>query len=323
MKLAEFLPAIPNRLWDLARQMGVCYAIVKAAPELTGLQPPWDLDSLRAIQRRFAAAGYTLYGLEGDQFDMRRIKLGLEGRDEDLELYCRMLRNMGQLGIPLLCYNFMAGIGWHRTHGDVPTRGGALTSRFDIRDVPASLTEAGEISEEAVWENYAYFIRRVMPVAENSGVRMGMHPDDPPLPKLRGLARILYRPEHFERAMALAASPNHGVTFCQANFRLMGCDVAYWARRFAARGKIFFVHFRDVRGTAERFEETFHDDGPTDMPDMLQLYHELGFTGPLRVDHVPTMAGEANDQPGYEVLGRLFAIGYTKGILQALKIPVE
>ena len=207
MKLAEFLPAVPNRLWDLTRQMGVRYAIVKAAPELTGLKPPWDLDSLRTIQSRFREAGFTLYGLEGDQFDMRRIKLGLDGRDEDLERYCQMLRNMGELGIPLLCYNFMAGIGWHRTHGDVLTRGGALTSRFDVADVPASLTEAGEVGEERIWENYEYFIRRVMPVAEQAGVRMGMHPDDPPLPVLRGLARILYKPENFERAMSLAPAP--------------------------------------------------------------------------------------------------------------------
>ena len=80
---------------------------------------------------------------------------------------------------------------------------------------------------------------------------------------------------------------------------------------------------RDVRGTAQRFEETFHDDGPTDMPALLKLYHELGFAGPVRVDHVPTLAGETNDQPGYGSLGRLFAIGYTKGVMQALKIPVD
>ncbi|MCX7006514.1 MAG: mannonate dehydratase, partial [Kiritimatiellaeota bacterium] len=299
MIIAEFLPAAPHVQWQYALQMGVRHAICKCAPELTVLKPPWDLDALRTIQQRFTAAGLTLYGLEGDQFDMRRIKLGLDGRDDDLELYCRMLRNMGALGIPLLCYNFMAGIGWHRTHGDVPTRGGALTSRFDAADIPSSLTEAGAVSEERMWENYAYFIRRVMPVAEQAGVRMGMHPDDPPLPSLRGIARILSKPENFERAMALAPSPYNGVTFCQANFKLMGCDVIAWARRFGEQKKIFFIHFRDVRGTAQRFEETFHDDGPTDMPALLKLYHELGFAGPVRVDHVPTLAGETNDQPGY------------------------
>ena len=91
----------------------------------------------------------------------------------------------------------------------------------------------------------------------------------------------------------------------------------------AAQRKIFFVHFRDVHGTAIALEETFHDDGPTDMPGMLKLYHELGVDGPLRVDHVPTMAGEANEDPGYAMLGRLFAIGYTKGVMQGLGIPIE
>jgi mannonate dehydratase len=323
VKIAEFLPAQPNRLWRLARQIGVRHAICKCAPELTGLNPPWDIDALRTVQRRFTDAGYALHGLEGDQFDMSRIKLGLDGREEDVERYARMLRNMGELGIPLLCYNFMVGIGWHRSKANVTIRGGAQTSRFDVAEIPASMTDAGEVPAARVWENYAWFIRRVMPVAEAAGVSMAMHPDDPPLPELRGIGRILHRPEHFERAMALASSPSNGVTFCQANFQLMGCDVSAWIRRFGAVGKLFFVHFRDVRGTAERFEETFHDDGPTDMPAMLKLYHEAGFDGPIRVDHVPTMAGERNDNPGYAVLGRLFAIGYLKGAAQALHIPLE
>lgn len=323
MKIAEFLPAQPNRLWDLARQMGVRYAICKCAPELTGLLPPWDLESLRTIQQRFAAAGFVLYGLEGDQFDMQRIKLGLPGRDEDLDRYAQMLRHMGELGIPLLCYNFMAGIGWHRNEVAVPGRGGALVTAFDAAGVPAELTPAGAVSEAAMWDHYAYFLRRVLPVAEAAGVRLAMHPDDPPLPVLRGLSRILYRPENFARALDLVPSPNHGITFCQANFRLMGGDLEPWIRRFGAQGKLFFVHFRDVRGSASRFEETFHDEGPTDMPAMIRLYHEVGFTGPIRVDHVPTLAGESNENPGYAALGRLFAIGYLKGILQTLKIPIE
>lgn len=321
MILTDFLPARQNVQWQLARQMGVRNAICKCAPELTGLNPPWDIDTLRTIQTRFAESDITLYGLEGDQFDMSRIKLGLPGRDEDLEHYCRMLRHMGELGIPLLCYNFMAGIGWHRTHGDALTRGGALTSRFNVADVPTTLTDAGTVSEEKMWQNFAYFIRNVMPSAEKAGVQMGMHPDDPPLPSLRGISRILYQPGNFEKAMTLAPSSNNGVTFCQANFKLMGCDIEHWARRFAAQKKIFFVHFRDIRGNAANFEETFHDDGSTDMPAMLDLYHKSGFNGPLRVDHVPTMAGESNTHPGYETLGRLFALGYTKGILQALRIP--
>ena len=323
MIITEFLPARPSRLWDWCRQLGVTHAICKCAPELTGLPAPWDIDALRTIHRRFADSGLVLHGLEGDPFDMQRIKLGQTGRDEDLEHYRQMLRNMGELGIPLLCYNFMAGIGWHRSQSNAVTRGGALTTRFDLRDVPADLTNAGEVSAECMRSNYAYFLKAVLPAAEASGVKMGLHPDDPPIPCLRGIARILSSSADIDRALALSASPSHGVTFCQANFKLMGADLEATVRKLAAARRLFFVHFRDVRGTAEAFEETFHDDGPTDMPAMIRLYHEVGFDGPIRMDHVPTLAGEANDNPGYGALGRLFAVGYLKGILQTLKIPIE
>lgn len=323
MKIAEFLPAAPDRLWRLARQMGLRHAICKCAPELTGLNPPWDIDALATIQRRFTEAGFTLTGLEGDQFDMSRIKLGLPGADEDLALYERLLRNMGELGIPLLCLNFMAQLGWHRSTSDAPGRGGALVTRFDLAELPTEPTAAGEVTAERMWVNFETFLRRVVPVAEAAGVRLGLHPDDPPLPRLRGIARVLWRPECFQRAFDAAPSPALGVTFCQANFSLMPGDPMAWCRRFAEQGKLFFVHFRDVRGTAERFEETFHDEGPADMPAWIKLYGDLGFDGPLRVDHVPTMAGEENDRPGYATSGRLFAVGYLKGILQTLRIPYE
>ena len=318
MKIAEFLPAEPNRLWDLAAQMGVRYAICKCAPELTGLKAPDDFDSLQAIHARFAARGFQLLGLEGDEFDMQRIKLGLPGREEDLDRYCRMLENMGRLGIPLLCYNFMAGIGWHRSHDDLAIRGGALTSRFDLRDVPLGLTDHGRVDAERVWDNYAAFVARIVPVAEANGVTLGLHPDDPPVPVLRGIARIISSPEGIRRAMALSNSPSHGLTYCQANFRLLGDADATLLREF--KDRIAFVHFRDVEGTADSFYETFHDDGPTDMPGMIRRFREIGFDGPIRVDHVPTLAGEANETPGYAMLGRLFAVGYLKGILDTLGV---
>ncbi|MEO7599220.1 MAG: mannonate dehydratase, partial [Opitutus sp.] len=262
MILADFLPATPDRSWDLARQVGITHVICKCAPELTGLPAPDDLPTLRRIRDRFADAGLKLIGLEGDEFDMRRIKLGLEGRDADLERYRRMLGNMGQLGIGLLCYNFMATIGWFRTHPHVPGRGGSVTNRFQLAAVDSSLVpETERISEERLWSNYEYFLRSVLPMAEQSGVKMGLHPDDPPLSPLRGVGRIFTTADSFARALAFSDSPSHGVTFCQANFRAMGGDVVSDARRFASR--IHFVHFRDISGTREDFTETFHDEGPT------------------------------------------------------------
>ncbi len=321
MILTEYLPPRPHVLWQLARQMGIRQAIVNAKPERTGLKAPWDIDSLRLVQRDFADAGLEVYGLEGDQFDMSRIKLGLEGRDEDIERYCRMVRNMGELGIPLLCYNFMAQIGWFRSNGEVSGRGGALISRFDLKELPAGLTEAGEVPAERIWENYRAFIQRVMPVAEKARVRMALHPDDPPLPTLRGVGRIFGTMEGFERAYSLAPSPNNGVTFCRANFKLMNVDMGDCTRRLAKQGRLFFVHLRDVRGTVERFEEVFHDEAAAALKETLRDCQAAGFDGPLRCDHVPTLAGEVNDQPGYGTLGRLFADGYIMGLMDAMGIP--
>lgn len=322
MLLVDFLPPKPDVRWDLARQMGITYAITKLNPQLTCENPPWDIDVLRAAQERFGQAGLTLYGLEGDQMDMERIKQGTPGRDEDLARYRQMLRNMGELDIRLICYNFMAQIGWFRTNTEIRERGGALVSGFDANEIEsAPLTEAGEISEAAVWENYQYFIRAVAPQAEVAGVKMGLHPDDPPWSPLCGIGRIFTSAQAVRRALSLIDGPFHGATFCQGTYTAMGEDVQALAREFAGAGKLLFVHFRDVRGTRGSFVETFHDNGPTDMPAMLRLYHELGFDGPIRVDHVPGMAGESNDDPGYGSQGRLFAVGYLKGLLDAQNIP--
>lgn len=323
MKLTLLLPATTSEKWTLATQVGVTHAVTKAAPQLTKMPAPDDLASLRAIRDGFAEAGITLVGLEGDQFDMSRIKRGEPGRDEDIERYQRMLRNMGELGIELLCYNFMVRprgwqYDWCRTATDVPLRGGALTTRFDA----AALHEGElELTHDELWANYAYFIRAVMPVAEEAGVKMGLHPDDPPRPRLAEVARIFGRAEAWDRAHQLAPSPSNGVTFCQANFKLMGADLGACVRKLAAEKRLFFVHIRDVEGNAERFTEVWHDEGPTDMAAMLKLYHEVGFDGPMRDDHVPTMCGEKCDIPGYAMLGHLFAVGYLKGLMRAQGIP--
>ncbi|MFW5751562.1 MAG: mannonate dehydratase, partial [Planctomycetota bacterium] len=167
-----------------------------------------------------------------------------------------------------------------------------------------------------------YFLHAVLPAAERAGVRLGLHPDDPPVSPLRGVPRILRSGGAMERALSLSASPSHGLTFCQGTFVAMGEDPAELARRFAERGRIVLVHFRDVRATADGFCETFHDNGPTDMAAMLRLYRDLGPDVPIRVDHVPTLAGEANAEPGYASLGRLFALGYLKGLCEAQGIAL-
>ena len=321
MKIGIMLPALPDIKWKLARQMGVDYAITKAAPELTGQLPPWDFASLRQVKERFEFSGFKLAALEGDEFDMSRIKLGLPGRDEDIDKYCQMLRNMGKLRIPLICYNFMAGIGWFRTKVDIPERGGALTSGFDIRDIDNNeLTAVGRLTEEQLWSNYRYFIEAVIPAAEEAGVKLGLHPDDPPISPLHGIARLFISADNFRKALKIIDSPSHGITFCQATFKAMGEDIFELIEEFGEKEKIFFAHFRDIKGKAECFQETFHDNGPTDMVKALTYY--LRYTDAdilIRPDHTPSMAGENNSSPGYEMQGRLFAVGYMKGIIDSIK----
>ena len=313
------LPAKPDLSWRLAAQTGVKYAVTKAAPELTGQLPPWDFESLRATKGRFEEAGFKLAALEGDEFDMSRIKLGLPGRDEDIELYQAMLENMGRLDIRLLCHNFMAGVGWYRSRVDIAERGGALTSGFDIEDLKGNDVPL-VIDEAKLWSNYSYFIKAVLPAAEKAGVVMALHPDDPPVSPLLGYSRILTSANAYRKLIALTDSPSWGIAFCQATFKAMGEDIFALIEEFGRQGKIAFVHLRDIEGTKERFHETFHDNGPTDMVAALAAYRDAGVDCLLRHDHCPTMAGEDNDRPGYAAVGGVFAVGYLKGIMDSLNI---
>lgn len=311
----------PDEKWQLCRQMGIRHAIAKLAPNLTGNEPIDQITSLERSVATFAEHGFQLYGLEGDQFDMYRIKLGLPGREEDIERYCRMLENMGRLGIQMLCYNFMA-TGWYRTHRSLQERGGALVSGFQYETAKKEpISDYGEFSESQIWENYHWFLEQILPVAEANGVKMALHPDDPPVSPLHGIGRILTSARAMDRALSLYDSPAHGITFCQGSFVTMQEDILELIPHFGKKGKIFFVHIRDVIGTPGHFRETFHDNGPTDMVEAMRAYQAIGFDGPLRSDHVPTMAGESNQSVGYEMKGNLFGIGYIKGLLDACGIP--
>lgn len=323
MKLALMLDMRNKERWTLARQIGVNHAIVPANRTLMRVTRDRYLDTLAKMKAAYEASGLSIAGVESHPVAAENIKLGLPGRDEEIANYCAVIEALGKVGIPMCCYNFMAGIGWYRTKVDIAERGGALTSEFDNQIAEKNgLTKWGKISEEKIWDNITYFLKRVIPVAEKAGVKMALHPDDPPISPLRGIGRILTSADAFRRVLQIVPSPVNGIAFCQANFVLMGEDIKSLIREFGEQGKIFFVHFRDVKSTSERFRETFHDNGPTDMAEILKLYHEVGFQGPIRPDHAPTLGGESNQSPGYAMQGKVFAIGYMKGIAQALNIPL-
>jgi mannonate dehydratase len=227
---------------------------------------------------------------------------------------------MGKVGIPVACWNWMAVFNWMRTSLTIPTRGGALVTGYDHALMAnAPYTEVGEVTEATLWTNLKTFMEAIVPVAEKAGVKLALHPDDPPISPIRGVGRILTSPDAMAKAIDLVPSKNNGLTFCQGSFSTMNADIPAEIERFAKRDAIHFVHFRDVKGTPARFQETFHDAGQTDMWEAMRAYRKFGFTGPMRPDHVPTMAGEENGDPGYEVLGRLFAIGYIKGLAEGVE----
>jgi len=323
IKLALMLDIRDKERCILARQIGVNHAIASVNRTLRRVTKDQYVDTLVKIKAAYEESGLTISGVESHPVAAEKIKLGLPGRDEEIENYCAAIEALGKVGIPMCCYNFMAGIGWYRTKTDIAERGGALSSEFDNEIAKKQgITRWGRISEEKIWDNITYFLKRIIPVAEKAGVKMALHPDDPPISPLRGIGRILISGSAFRRVLQIVPSPVNGITFCQANFKLMGGDIRALVREFGGQGKIFFVHLRDVKGTGERFHETFHDNGPTDMPQMLKLYHEVGFDGPIRPDHAPTLASESNQSPGYAMQGKVLAIGYLKGIAHALNIPV-
>jgi len=304
-----------------AHQMGVSGAITGVGTAKVGLKEsqPWEFVPLKAIRDRFEAEGLQWKVVEGPP-TLEKTKLGLDGRDEEIDHFITFLKNIGQLGIRIVCYNWMPVISWHRTTVDRQGRGGALMTAFDYEAVEdQELTQYGIISHEQMWDNLAYFLKAIIPEAEQYGVRLAMHPDDPPIPELRGIARIMTSVEAFKRMLDLYPSDSNSLCFCQGSFATMGADIPAAIRYFGKRDAIAFIHFRDIRGDKYNFEETFHDEGITDMYKAMKTYYEVGATGPIRPDHVPTMAGDSNEHPGYSVLGNLYAIGYMRGLIEAVE----
>lgn len=314
MILTDYFLSTPDLTWELAVQSGVTHGVIRL-PD--GDFDVTSLSQLKAVADRFVSHGITPKIIEPLPNSLHdHIKAGDNLRDEAIEKFICLMSNLKEVGIDTVCFNFMVHYGWTRTSDSLLERGGAKVTGFSLKDFKP---DGFKISKEQVFENYIYFIKAVIPYAEKYGIKLALHPDDPPLDTLGNVPRIFTSLDNIKKGINCVNSENLGVTFCQACYKLMGEDLESAISEL--KNKIFFVHFRNVRGNKFNFRETFHDNGEIDMAAALRLYKKYcpdnAKNIPIRVDHVPTLAGEESRVSGYDALGRLFALGYLKGIDEA------
>ena len=299
---------------EFAHQIGV-QDIQFNTPRLPG-ESRWEYADLLDLRTRCYNAGLRLNAIENVPIKFYvKAMLGQPGRDEQIENMQQTIRNIGQAGIPIFGYHFMPNGVW-RTSTTARARGDAQTTGYDHAQAEnAPLSFDREYDAEEMWANYTYYIKAILPVAEEAGVKLALHPDDPPVPTLGGVARLMRNFEGFKRALEIGDSPNHGLDFCVGSWSEMSPDECLTGLRyFGERGKILYVHFRDVLGTVPAFREAFIGEGNLDMFQVMKTLRELNFKGFLIDDHVPRMVGDS----GWVSLSRAFANGQMITMLEVL-----
>jgi mannonate dehydratase len=244
-------------------------------------------------------------------------------RDRDIEAFQNHIRACAAAGVPGIKYN-MSILGVVRS-GRTPGRGDAMYATWRLKDAPPNqpLTRAGVVNADAFWERITYFLERVVPVANEYKVRIACHPQDPGMPPegYRGVDRVLGTVEGLKKFLSIHESPYHGLNFCQGtvseDLADPGTQIFDVIRHFGRQNKIFNVHFRNIRGHRDDFMEVFPDEGDVDFVKALKVYREVGYSGLLMPDHVPTTKGGAPDAESQESFA--FAFGYIRGLIQAEK----
>jgi len=307
---------IPNNFTDddltFAKQMGVGYVSI---PTSGG-----KYETFAGFKQRVEAAGLKVANIgNSNVHNMPEVTLNLPGRDEKIEEYKQYLRDLGKAGIHYTTYAHMGNGIWSSERET--TRGGAPARAFRQETAKGywvgkvfegPLTHGRKYTKEELWDNYTYFIKQVAPVAEEAGVRIGIHPDDPPVPELGGVPRCIFgNYDGYVKALEIANSPNVGVCLCCGTWmeggQHTGRDVIGAIRGFGKMGKLWKIHFRNVTGPIPYFVETYVDDGYTDMKKVMKALVDVDFRGILIADHVPQMVGDRKT-------GWAYSIGYIKAL---------
>jgi mannonate dehydratase len=248
----------------------------------------------------------------------RNARLGAAGRDGEIENVCRSIRALGEAGIPMAEWRFWPDFFWDERVGyyQVPGRGGAGFRAFDygrVRNSPP-FDGIGVVSETEMWARFLYFAKPIVEAAEKADVRLSMHPNDPPVANMRGVARIFHHTDGLRRFLREIPSRSNGITFCQGTITEMGVNVLDEIRYFGKLGRIHLVHFRAVRGRVPKYTEVFIDEGDIDMLQAMKAYKEAGYTGPFVSDHTPLVEGDTS----WGHIGRTFSLGYMRALVDAV-----
>jgi mannonate dehydratase len=323
-----------------AKQAGATHLVIHTPIFRHGGDPHaspalWTEEDLRGLKAAINAEGLEFEAIE-NFLPAHWSDVLLDGprKAEQMADLKGMIRAMGRAGIPVMGYNFsIAGV-WGRTYGDW-ARGGARSIGYVEAEAPpqdpiphgtvwntrynpdAPEGDIGAVTSEQLWSRLEYFLRELVPVAEEAGVRLAAHPDDPPLPTLRNTARLVYKPELYQRLLDIVPSHHNALEFCQGTIAEMvsdEMDVYQAIDTYAAQGKIGYVHFRNVRGKVPNYREVFLDEGDVDMIRALRLYHRHGYDGVLIPDHTPAMTCDA---PWHA--GMAYALGYMRAAITMIE----
>ncbi len=293
----------------------------------------WSFENLVQLRNQIEDAGLRLNAIENLPYEFYdEVMLGGEQQEAQLEHVQNTVRNLGRAGIPWLGYNWMPNGVW-RSSTTRRIRGGAESSAVDMGELgKAPNTHGRSFSEDELWENYERFLDAVLPVAEEEGVTLCLHPDDPPVERLGGIPRLFRNRENIERAMDMYPSDNHGLQLCLGNWSAMGEDIVEVVEHFGERGDTEYVHFQTISGPLPRFHEVFVDQpGHYDPYEVLGALDRTGFSGLIIPGHVPKLAGDEQylrhddrssldlQSGGWKERGRGFTIGYLRGLLRAYR----
>ena len=304
----------------------------------------WSLEKISLLQKRIESAGLNFSVIESIPVH-EDIKLGLPNRDNLIENYCQSIRNMGSLGINILCYNFMPVFDWTRSELALELPDGSTCLSYDhnkINDTDIETLSLGlpgwatsytqkqlqqlleayeEVDEEGLWSNLKYFLERVVPVAEESSVRMGIHPDDPPW-SIFSLPRIITNEDSLDRLVKITNSKSNGITLCSGSFGPNSeMDIVKCIRKFGKMERIHFAHCRNIKRIGDHsFCEVQHptEFGDVNMYEVIKAYVEVDFAGALRPDH-GRMIWDENGRPGYGLYDRALGIMYLSGLWEGIE----